>query len=260
MRGLSALLSGDKESKILLGRLTQPDESKARKEGRTIGILQPGYLPWLGFFEQLYRCDVFVLYDDVQFEKGSWRNRNRIKTSNGSQWLTVPVLLKGREFPMIKDVSINRSVPWQKKHITSISQNYGRAPFLEMYEDALFSKLEKSWEWLVDLDLELIQWVAAQLGIATPMLRSSEMGISGAGVQRLIEIILSLDGTRFYEGSAGRNYIDISEFERVGITVIFQDYAHPVYPQLYGDFISHLSIIDLLFNCGPQSLSILMNL
>ena len=253
-------ITGDSENRIHFGQVTRSGGFKGRREGRTVGILQPGYLPWLGFFEQLYRCDVFVLYDDVQFEKGSWRNRNLIKTSNGPQWLTVPVLLKGREFPAIKDVSISGTVPWQKKHIASISQNYRRAPFLGMYEDAFFSKLEKPWDWLVDLDLELIQWLAAELGITTPMLRSSEMDISGAGVQRLIEIILSLGGTRFYEGSAGRSYIDVSVFERAGITVIFQDYAHPVYPQLHGDFISHLSIIDLLFNCGPQSLSILTNL
>jgi WbqC-like protein family len=243
-----------------LSQIAGSRESREGRQDKTIGILQPGYLPWLGFFEQLYRCDVFVLYDDVQFEKGSWRNRNRIKAITGPQWLTVPVLLKGRRFPVIKDVRINKAVPWQKKHTLSISQSYRKAPFLARYEEEFFSKLEKPWDWLVDLDLELIQWVAAELGITTPMLRSSEMGISGAGVQRLIEIIFSLGGTRFYEGSAGRSYIDVSVFERAGITVIFQDYAHPVYPQLHGDFMSHLSIIDLLFNCGPQSLSILTNL
>ena len=239
---------------------TGSPESEDGGGGRTIGILQPGYLPWLGFFEQLYRCDVFVLYDDVQFEKGSWRNRNRIKTLAGPQWLTVPVLLKGRSFPAIKEVRIDNAVSWQKKHTLSISQNYRKAPFLARYEEGFFSKLGKSWDWLVDLDLELIQWFAQELGIKTPVLRSSEMGISGAGVQRLIEIILSLGGTRFYEGSAGRNYIDANVFEREGISVMFQDYAHPVYPQLHGDFISHLSIIDLLFNCGPGSLNILANL
>lgn len=231
------------------------------KEGgcKTVGILQPGYLPWLGFFEQMYRCDVFVLYDDVQFEKGSWRNRNRIKSFTGPVWLTVPVLLRGREFPAINGVKINNSVSWQKKHILTVLQNYRKAPFLKRYEDAFASLLGKSWEWLVDLDLALIFWLVQELGISTPIFRSSEMKIPGMGVQRLIEIILSLGGTRFYEGSAGRNYIDSSVFEREGISVIFQDYEHPVYPQLYGDFISHLSIIDLLFNCGPQSLSILTN-
>jgi hypothetical protein len=107
------------------------------RDNKIVGILQPGYLPWLGFFEQLHRCDIFVIYDDVQFEKGSWRNRNRIKTPNGPQWLTVPVLLKGQGFPSIKDVAINQSIGWQKKHIKTITQNYSKAPFFDLYANGL---------------------------------------------------------------------------------------------------------------------------
>jgi hypothetical protein len=226
---------------------------------KTVGILQPGYLPWLGFFEQIYRCDIFVLYDDVQFEKGSWRNRNLIKTPNGPQWLTVPVLLKGRGFPLIKDVEINSHVKWQKKHIKSITQNYSKAPFLKVYGDGLFGILNKPWKHLVDLELEVIYWIAEQLGISTPMRLASELTVVGSRVQRLINIIHSVGGDHFYEGSAGKNYIDVRQFEKAGISITFQEYNHPKYPQLYDGFISHLSIIDLLFNCGPDSLSILTN-
>jgi hypothetical protein len=218
---------------------------QSSSDPKTISILQPGYLPWLGFFEQVYRCNTFVLYDDVQFEKGSWRNRNRIKTPNGPQWLTVPVLLKGQGFPSIKDVAINQSIGWQKKHIKTITQNYSKAPFFDLYANGLFEILNKSWEYLLDLDLELISWLAEQLNISTKM------------IQRLIGIIHTLGGDYFYEGSAGRNYIDVGVFEDAGISVTFQDYDHPTYPQLHGDFISHLSTIDLLFNCGPESLNIL---
>ncbi|MCP4112656.1 MAG: WbqC family protein [Desulfobacteraceae bacterium] len=224
---------------------------------KTVGILQPSYMPWLGFFEQLYTCDIFVLYDDVQFEKGSWRNRNRIKTDGGPQWLTVPVMLKGKDFPVIKDVIINQSIPWHKKHIKSVTQNYSKAPFFELYADKLFKLLNKPCKYLIDLNFELIHWLTDQLNISTPMVLSSELNISGANVQRLIDIIQSLQGNHFYEGSAGREYIDVKIFEEAGITVTFQDYNHPVYPQLHGDFISHLSIIDLLFNCGSESLNIL---
>lgn len=224
---------------------------------KVVGILQPGYLPWLGFFEQLYRCDIFVLYDDVQFEKGSWRNRNRIKTPNGPQWLTVPVQLKGQSFPLVKDVAVNASVPWQKKHIKAITQNYSQSPFLARYAGELFTILDRPWRLIADLDVELISWLVEQLGISTPMVLSSTLGVQGSGVQRLIGIIRSLNGNHFYEGSAGRNYIDVSVFEDAGISVDFQEYEHPEYPQLYGTFISHLSIIDLLFNCGPDSLDIL---
>jgi hypothetical protein len=224
---------------------------------KTIGILQPGYLPWLGFFEQLYRCHIFVLYDDVQFEKGSWRNRNRIKTPNGSQWLTVPVLSKGKGFPLIKDIMINSSVLWQKKHIKAITQNYTKAPFFNLYADVLFEILNRPWKYLIDLDVELIFWIVKELQISTPIVLSSELGVSGSSVNRLIGIVHALGGNHFYEGSAGRKYIDEGLFEAEGISVSFQDYHHPKYPQLNGSFISHLSIVDLLFNCGPQSLGIL---
>jgi len=224
---------------------------------KTVGILQPGYLPWLGFFEQVHRCDIFVLYDDVQFEKGSWRNRNRIKTPNGPQWLTVPVLLKGRGFPLIKDTLINQSAAWQKKHIKTLKQNYSKAPFIEFYASGLFEILNRPWKYLVDLDLELTYWFVEQLNISTKIILSSDLKVPGNQVQRLIDIIHSLGGNQFYEGSAGLNYIDVDLFEKAGISVTFQDYNPPTYPQLHGDFISHLSIVDLLFNCGPESLKIL---
>ena len=230
-----------------------PDKKKI------IGILQPGYLPWLGFFEQISRCDLFILYDDVQYEKGSWRNRNRIKTANGCQWLTVPVLLKGKQFPLIKDVQINKSQSWQKKHIKAIAQNYSKAKYYQRYSASLFEILEQNWAYLVDLDIKLIYWLKDQLCIATPIVRSSDLKVAGHHTQRLINIIKNVQGNYFYEGQAGKNYIDPFLFEAAGLAVIFQDYQHPTYHQLYGDFVSHLSIIDLLFNCGPDSLQILNN-
>lgn len=226
---------------------------------KTIGVLQPGYLPWLGFFEQLHRCDVFVIYDDVQFEKGSWRNRNRIKTPQGSNWLTVPVLSKSRGAQPIKDIEINQSVPWQTKHFKTIAQNYSKAPFYDLYIEGLRKILMQSFKFLIDIDMQLIDWLAEHLGISTPIIFSSELGISGNGVQRLIDIINHLGGDCFYEGQAGKNYIDDSEFNDAGINIIFQDYRHPVYPQLYGNFVSHLSALDLLFNCGRESRAILLN-
>jgi len=225
---------------------------------KTVGILQPGYLPWLGFFEQLYRSDIFVIYDDVQFEKGSWRNRNRIKTPQGIQWLTVPVL-KGRQgFQIIKDVRINNSVPWQKKHIKSIRQNYSKAVHFDYYTDELFGIIGKHFDFLLNLNIELIDWFCKMLGIQTKTILSSELYMQGNGIERLIRIIKHLGGDTFYEGSAGRNYIDVNTFENSDIKVQFQDYKHPVYYQLYGDFIPYLSIIDLLFNHGPETLNIIL--
>lgn len=224
---------------------------------KVIGILQPSYLPWLGYFEQMHRADVFVLYDDVQFEKGSWRNRNRIKTPTGPLWLTVPVLTRGREFPPINQVRVNAAEPWQKKHLRTLAQYYAKAPHFARHAPGLAEIIDRPWELLAELNIALIRHLAAELGIATPLVLASELGVPGSGAPRLVEILNRLGGTVFYEGAAGRDYIDESLFAARGMRVAFQDYTHPVYAQLHGDFVPYLSVVDLLFNHGPDSLSIL---
>ncbi len=225
-----------------------------------IGILQPGYLPWLGFFEQIYRCDVFVLYDDVQYDKEGWRNRNRIKTVNGVQWLTVPVLVRFSDRPLITDIRINNEVNWRKKHLSSIKQSYGKAPFFKDYNGVFEEAYSRDWDFLIDLDLWLIMKLAECLGIGEKkILRSSDLPVQGERIERLIHLCKHFGADTFYEGAAGRNYIDRGAFLKQGVRVEFQDYDHPVYCQLYGEFVSHLSVIDLLFNHGRESLSILTN-
>lgn len=223
-----------------------------------IGILQPGYLPWLGFFEQMYRSDVFVLYDDVQYDKEGWRNRNRIKTANGVQWLTVPVLMKFSDHPLITDIRINNEVNWRKKHLASIRQNYGKAPFFRDYEGLFEEALSKGWNLLIDLDVYFVTKLAECLGMREKrILRSSDLPVKGERIERLIHLCKHFGADTFYEGAAGRNYIDEEAFLKEGVRVEFQDYEHPIYSQLHGGFISHLSVIDLLFNHGRESLSIL---
>ena len=233
--------------------------SEQNKPKRAIGILQPGYLPWLGFFEQLGRVDEFVVFDDVQYAKGSWRNRNRIKTPQGAAWLTVPVRTKGPDFPLICDVRVDNSRKWAPKHVKTLRQFYSKAPFFKDYAEELFAILERPRELLADLDMELQNWLARQLGVATPVRLSSKINVPGTGEQRLIDIITTLGGTCFYEGEAGRGYLDPANFTKAGIELVFQEYDHPVYPQLHGEFMSHLSVIDLIFNCGPESRAIVMN-
>lgn len=222
-----------------------------------IGILQPSYLPWLGYFEQIHRADVFVLYDDVQFEKGSWRNRNRIKTPQGPLWLTVPVLTKGQNFPLISQVCVNNDEPWQKKHLRTLEQYYAKASYFRQYAPGLFELINRPCEGLCELNIAIIRHLCAALGIGTPFVLASELGVPGSGAPRLVEIMHRLGGTVFYEGAAGRNYIDESLFTAHGMQVQFQDYVHPVYAQLHGDFIPYLSVVDLLFNHGPASLDIM---
>ena len=226
-------------------------------EPRTIVVLQPGYLPWLGFFDQVRRADAFVVYDDVQFDKNGWRNRNRIKSANGPQWLTVPVLQRGRSKQALVDVEINAEVPWARRHLASIRQNYARAPFLDHYLPELEELLMRPWKRLVDLDLELAERMCGWLGIACEWVRSSELGIEGDRVGRLIAICETLGAERYLSGDAARDYLDETAFAARSIEVSYQEYSHPTYPQLHGDFESNLSALDLLFNCGGESGQIL---
>ena len=225
---------------------------------RTIGILQPGYLPWLGFFEQLYRSDIFVLYDDVQYDRGGWRNRNRIKTSHGVQWLTVPVRCRASDKMRVCDAVIDNGSGWRRKHSETIRQSYSGAPFFRNYWPIFEEAYDLQWDLLAELNLFFITRIAACLGLAhKEIVRSSSLEITGGRIERLISICRYFRADLFYEGAAGRNYIDDRQFAAGGIDVLYQDYRHPVYQQLYGEFIPYLSTIDLLFNHGEESGSIL---
>jgi hypothetical protein len=226
-----------------------------------IGILQPGYLPWLGFFEQLSRSDLFILYDDVQYDRNSWRNRNRIKTAQGIQWLTVPVCYQFSEKPRIQEIRIDNRQKWAKKHLSSLYHAYHRAPFFKTYFPRLETIYAQNWEYLVDLDIALIEQLSHWLGLTNQqIIRSSTLSLTQTERQmRLIEICQLFQADSFYEGAAGQNYIDQPLFARHHIEVVFQNYTHPVYQQLHGEFIPYLSSLDLLLNQGPQSADILHN-
>ena len=224
-----------------------------------IGILQPGYLPWLGFFEQLYKSDVFVIYDDVQYDKNGWRNRNRIKTANGIQWLTVPVTLKFQDY--IKDVHIDNKTNWRKKHISALKLNYAKSPYLKNYIPIFEEAYAREWEMLIDLDMFFIEKLALAIGIEEKkIIKASDLKIEGGRIDRLMKICKHCGADIFYEGAAGTNYINAEDFASQGIKVEFQDYKHPVYSQPYGDFVPYMSAIDMLFNCGPESLSTLISI
>jgi hypothetical protein len=224
---------------------------------RTLAVLQPGYLPWLGFFDQARRADLFMYYDDVQFDKHGWRNRNRVKSPAGPHWLTVPVLHSGLDFPRILDVELDRRVPWARKHIETIKHFYSRAPYLRRYLPQLEEVLNHSWDRLVDLDFAAAQLLFEWLEVKTPIVRVSELNIEGTRSERLLNLCKHVGATRYLSGDAARTYLDLDLFGQHGIEVCWQDYHHPVYPQLHGPFVSHLSGLDLILNCGDQSAAIL---
>jgi hypothetical protein len=219
----------------------------------TLVVLQPAYLPWIGFFDQLQRADVFVYYDDVQYDKHGWRNRNRIKTQNGPQWLTVPVRHGDDGFPLILDVEIDGRTPWARKHVASIRQAYARAPFLALYGAALEELLERRWERLVDLDIACVGLMAEWFGLHTPIERASALGIDGERTGRLVNICRHFGASRYLSGDSAQTYLDVPAFEAHGITVEWQHYAHPTYPQLHGPFVPYLSALDLVLNCGSEA-------
>lgn len=221
--------------------------------------MQPGYLPWLGFFELIENCDQFVILDDVQYTKRDWRSRNRIRTKAGCIWLTVPILSKGKEAQLIKDVEINNDISWCKDHFNSIKINYSKAPFFKTYIDYFAELYTKNWENLIDLDMDIICYLSKALNITKPIIRSSTLSISILPKnQRIIEICKKLNADELYDSKAAESFIDLELFKKEGIKIEFQDYKHPVYKQLYEPFIEYMSVIDLLFNEGPSSKTILL--
>ena len=222
-----------------------------------VTILQPSYLPWLGFFEQMTRSDKFVLLDDVQYTRRDWRNRNKVRVKEGWVWLTVPVQQKSRFSQSLLETRIDNSVSWRRKHLETLRQHYCKAPFFEKYFPRCQQVYEKDWTFLFVLCLETIQFLKEEMGIETPLLRSSEMKPGGEKTERLVSICRELGATHYLSGESGSNYIAEEDFSSQGIALEYQNYEHPVYPQRYTGFVPHLSAIDLLFNCGEQSLGIL---
>ncbi len=225
----------------------------------TLAVLQPGYLPWLGYFEQLDRADIFVHYDDVQYDKGGWRNRNRIKTASGAAWLTVPVSLSGHFACMLNAVEIDNKRKWTRKHLETIRQNYSRAPFFSNYFADLEDLLNRSWENLVELNFALIEKLSELLKVNTETHKSSSIKLDGDRDDRLIQLCQYFEADNYLTGDSAKSYLREDKFKAIDVKVEWQNYQHPTYPQMYGDFSSHLSVIDLLFNCGDHSLEILRN-
>jgi hypothetical protein len=224
-----------------------------------LAVLQPGYLPWLGFFDQMLRADIFVYYDDVPFDKHGWRNRNRVKSRTGPQWLSVPVRMGGRLGERILDVEIDNNQPWSRKHIATLQQLYAGAAFKKTYLPSLVQELSRPWDKIANLSIELTRLMAGWLEIETPTYRSSELGIPGDRNTRLINLCRHFGADQYLSGNAAQDYLDVAAFGAEGIAVEWQNYQHPEYPQQYGDFVPYLSAIDLLLNCGPESPALLKN-
>jgi hypothetical protein len=220
---------------------------------------QPVYLPWLGLFHKIALAETFVSFDEVQYLPKDWNNRNRIKTLTGPAWLTVPVLRKGYLEKPIRAIEINNAEPWRRKHWRSLVANYAKAPYFDEYAGFFENVYARDWQYLAELDDFMLEWFLRTLGIHVWFLRASDYSFRGTKSALVLDMCVQLGADVYVFGELGRDYADVEAFEAAGVKVVFQEYRHPTYPQLQGDFVPHLSAVDLLFNCGPRSLDILMS-
>ncbi|MGE5280058.1 MAG: WbqC family protein [Deltaproteobacteria bacterium] len=214
---------------------------------------QPQYIPWLGFFDKMARADVFVFLDTVQYKHREFQNRNKIRTKDGVQWLTVPVHYK--QGIALRDVRIDNGRDWRAQHLKSLKAWYGRAPFFDAEIGFFESLYALGWERLMDLNVATIRFFCERFGIATRTVLESELGTSGAKTQRLVDIGRALGAATYLSGAGGRAYLEEGLFRAAGQRVVYQEFAHPRYAQLFAerdeDFVPCLSAVDLLFNEGP---------
>jgi WbqC-like protein family len=224
-------------------------------------IMQPAYLPWIGYFDLMDQVDEFVLLDSVAFSHQSWQHRNRIRTAEGLLMLTIPVATSGRQGQLISEVEIDRRHRFETKHIGSIQGAYSRAPYGSQYIEAVAEliRVGASGGRLVDLTVPIIELMANQLGVTTPIRSSSGLGVSGERSDRLVEICNAVGADTYLSPRGAAEYLDVDAavFVAAGIEVGIQEYEHPTYSQLHEPFISHASSLDLLCNVGPESLAVL---
>lgn len=225
-----------------------------------VGIIQSAYIPWRGYFDFIDNVDLFVIYDDVLYSKGSWRNRNQIKTNNGLKWLTVPVQA-GSHHLLIDEVRIGEShISWQLEHQRLLKEFLGDSPY---YTDAISlwqQTIDLSEESLSRLNQHFIQLTCTYLGIKTKIIRSSEYSLSGAKTERLIDLLNQLDASCYVSGPAAQDYLDENMFRKHKIRLEYKSYNYEPYPQLWGEFQGTVSVLDLIANCGPNAANFLNSL
>jgi hypothetical protein len=224
-----------------------------------VAIVQSSYIPWKGYFDLIRRSDEFILYDDAQYTKRDWRNRNRIKTPNGTIWLSIPVEVKDKYRQAIKDTRV-WDATWNERHLKSIAASYARAPYYRLYKDAveeLFLGCRALT--LSEINFRFLSRICEVLGIATRLTWSMDYQLVPGRTERLVALCRQAGATAYLSGPSARDYIDPVLFEHAGITLTFMDYTgYPEYAQLYPPFDHHVSVLDLLFNTGPDARSYLL--
>jgi WbqC-like protein family len=222
----------------------------------TAVILQPSYLPWRGYFDLMHRADVFVHYDDVQYTRQDWRSRNRIRVPGGVEWLTIPVENAGflTSKLLIKDARVHWGRDWTRSHRDRIVRSYKRTPYFARYFPAIDASLSAREELLVAYTIPLVERLAAELGIASRTVRSSELGVAEQDpTRRLVRICEQLGADRYLSGPSAKDYLDEPQFTSAGIALEYMEYRYPAYEQIDDRFVPDVSVIDLLFMKGERA-------
>ncbi len=219
---------------------------------------QPAYLPWLGLLHKAALSDTFVIVDNVQFEKDSFVNRNKVRTPRGWLWLTVPVFSKGHTNSTIGALRI-RPMPWARKHWTAFRMFYARAPFFHDHAPFLEEMYSRRWELLVDLCEYMLVYLFRAFGIGARLIRASTLSVSGRKSDYVLDLCRKTEARTFIFGTLGRDYADVDAFQAAGVRVVFQEYQHPTYPQAYPGFELGMNAFDLLMNVGPRSREALLS-
>jgi hypothetical protein len=225
-----------------------------------VGIHQPNYLPGLSYFGKILHSELFVFLDSVQYSKGSWTNRNRIKSQQGEIMLTVPILTKTQGFQPISEIRILTNANWKKKHLKSFSQNYSKAPFFHQYFPVFKAIYSQDWESLAELNITLITKICGLLGIDKNFILSSNLDDkTQRSTDLLIYLTKAVGGDIYLSGVGGTKYMEVEKFKANNLSLLFARFSPVAYRQQFGNFITNLSIVDLLFNEGPNALNILKN-
>ena len=222
---------------------------------KRVAIVQSNYVPWKGYFDMIAAVDEFILLDDVQYTRRDWRNRNRIKTPAGVQWLTIAVESKGKYHQLIRDTLVSEP-DWARKHWRMIHQNYARAPHFKTFAADVERWYEQAGALprLTDINELFLRGLCGALGITTPIKRSSDFELTGGKTERLLALCMQAGATTYLSGPAARDYLDTTAFAHAGITVEWMNYdGYPEYPQLFPPFDHAVSALDLLFNTGRDA-------
>lgn len=220
---------------------------------------QPSYMPWLGLIHKIAISDTYVFLDNVQFEKNSFTNRNKIKIPSGPVWLTVPVLLKGHTEKTMKEIKIDNSKNWRESHFKSLYLNYKKAPYFGKYADFFEDVYKKDWQYLTGITDYMLRWFLNELRVDVKYFKASDFDLKEHKSELIIEMCKKLEADKYVFGALGKDYAKKDDFEKEGIKIYFQDYKHPEYPQLWNkEFLPYMGIADLMFNCGEKSLEIIM--